>query len=108
MDTQRPQRGQTAEIYFAARSHIGTSPRRTLLEDRSRADRISTASGLDMTLAVVADGPSIPAPCGICRQFLAEFGQDLQLVLANRQGQLKRVKLQELLPGAFTGEHLRC
>ena len=52
------------------------------------------------SLAVVADGPSLPAPCGICRQFLSEFGQDLQIILANRQGQLEQVRLQELLPGA--------
>lgn len=69
---------------------------------------VSNGEKLFKALAVVADGPSIPAPCGICRQFLAEFGQDLQLILANRQGQPRRVKLQELLPGAFTGEHLRC
>jgi cytidine deaminase len=72
------------------------------------AKAVSSGEKLFKALAVVADGPSIPAPCGICRQFLAEFGQDLQLILANRQGQPKRVKLQELLPGAFTGEHLRC
>ena len=57
-------------------------------------------------LAVVADGTSPPAPCGLCRQFLAEFGQDLQVILANRQGQLRHVRLQELLPGAFTRQDL--
>jgi serine/threonine protein phosphatase PrpC len=44
------------EVRSAARSHIGASPLRTLLEDRSRGERVRTASGLEMVLGVVADG----------------------------------------------------
>jgi serine/threonine protein phosphatase PrpC len=44
------------EVRSAARSHIGASPLRTLLEDRSRSERIRTASGLELVLGVVADG----------------------------------------------------
>ena len=41
---------------MAAASHIGASPRRTLLEDRARAELIATAGGLQIALGVVADG----------------------------------------------------
>jgi serine/threonine protein phosphatase PrpC len=44
------------EIRSAARSHIGASPLRTLLEDRSRSETIRTAAGVEMALGVVADG----------------------------------------------------
>lgn len=44
------------EVLYAALSHIGASPRRTLLEDRSCAMEIQTAGGLTMTLGVVSDG----------------------------------------------------
>lgn len=44
------------EIRTAAASHIGASPRRTLLEDRSRAEVLNTAGGIRMALGVVADG----------------------------------------------------
>jgi protein phosphatase len=44
------------EIRFAARSHIGASPKRELLEDRSRVELIRTGSGTQIVLGVVADG----------------------------------------------------
>lgn len=44
------------EIRFAAKSHIGASPQRELLEDRARAERIQTGSGIPITLGIVADG----------------------------------------------------
>jgi serine/threonine protein phosphatase PrpC len=44
------------EILFASLSHIGASPRRTLLEDRSGAEKIQTAGGLTLTLGIVSDG----------------------------------------------------
>ncbi|HLF81468.1 MAG TPA: PP2C family protein-serine/threonine phosphatase, partial [Anaerolineales bacterium] len=43
-------------VRMATASHIGASPRRTLLEDRARAELITTAGGLQMVLGVVADG----------------------------------------------------
>jgi protein phosphatase len=47
---------RTGEILTAAVSHIGASPKRRLLEDRSRAGVIRTAGGVTMALGVVADG----------------------------------------------------
>jgi len=41
---------------FAAQSHIGASPLRVLLEDRSRSEVLRTSAGLEMVLGVVADG----------------------------------------------------
>lgn len=41
-------------------------------------------------------------PCGSCRQVMAEFGVDTQVIIANEQGQvLKECTVAELLPGAF-------
>jgi serine/threonine protein phosphatase PrpC len=42
--------------YSEAISHIGASPRRTLLEDRSRVGLVRTAAGLSIILSVVSDG----------------------------------------------------
>lgn len=46
----------TDEVRYASLSHIGTSPRRMLLEDRSSAEIIQTAGGLTLTLGIVSDG----------------------------------------------------
>ncbi|MGH2524983.1 MAG: cytidine deaminase, partial [Anaerolineales bacterium] len=41
-------------------------------------------------------------PCGSCRQFLAEFGLDVLVLVADGQGSiLKRATVRELLPDSF-------
>ncbi|MGA9350024.1 MAG: cytidine deaminase [Anaerolineae bacterium] len=45
-------------------------------------------------------------PCGACRQVLMEFGEDTQVIVANRAGEYRVFTLQELLPEAFTPKHL--
>lgn len=47
------------------------------------------------------------APCGSCRQVLAEFGLDTRVLIADEDGKLVReLSVGELLPGAFTPEYL--
>ncbi len=53
-------------------------------------------------LVVVTDAETPAAPCGLCRQMLAEFGLDLVVTLCGRSGPAERVRLGELLPYAFT------
>lgn len=56
-------------------------------------------------IAVVTDNGG--APCGGCRQVLAEFGLDTIILIANGAGQLlKELTVKEVLPEAFTPEHL--
>ena len=52
-------------------------------------------------MAIVADSQPLTYPCGACRQMIWEFGPDLQLILANTKGDIKRVALRDLLPEAF-------
>lgn len=52
-------------------------------------------------LALVADTPQPPTPCGACRQVLYEFAPDLWIIAANLQGQQRMFRLAELLPEAF-------
>ncbi len=57
-------------------------------------------------LAVVTDNGG--SPCGSCRQMLAEFGLDLQVLLLNGEGAVVReTTLRDLLPDAFTPESLK-
>jgi cytidine deaminase len=55
---------------------------------------------------VLTRGPSPAAPCGICRQVLSEFADDMPILLAAVDGKgrvvaKERARLQELLPRAF-------
>lgn len=53
-------------------------------------------------IAVVTEAKKPAAPCGLCRQMLAEFGLDLKVLIVGRQGLDSVVTLDELLPQAFT------
>lgn len=53
-------------------------------------------------IAIVASSNDFTYPCGICRQFLSEFSKDLVIVLSNKEGEVKEVRLTELLPYAFS------
>lgn len=54
-----------------------------------------------VTTQVEPPGP----PCGACRQVLAEFGLDLEVIAAGPKSE-RRWALQALLPDAFTRESL--
>lgn len=48
------------------------------------------------------------APCGSCRQVLAEFGLDIEVLLADEGGNLlQQSTVRDLLPGAFLGQDLK-
>ena len=56
---------------------------------------------------VVATGSEPPgAPCGACRQFLREFGPELEVLVVGPQSK-RSWSMAELLPGAFGPENLR-
>jgi cytidine deaminase len=45
-------------------------------------------------------------PCGACRQVLMEFGDDIQVIVADTVGHRKVFALTDLLPEGFTPKHL--
>lgn len=51
-----------------------------------------------IVVATDADPPA--SPCGACRQLLAEFGLDLEVIAVGPKGE-RRWTLRELLPDAF-------
>jgi len=56
---------------------------------------------------VIAGSPMPVTPCGGCRQKLAEFGAgDARITMATTGGVEQVMTLDELLPGAFTTDHM--
>jgi len=53
-------------------------------------------------IAIVADTKNPCPPCGICRQALYEFAQNLEVVMANTKGRTRKVKLKKLLAHPFS------
>jgi len=54
-------------------------------------------------IVIVADTEEPASPCGACRQVLAEFNPDLEIVLANFRGKSLNFRLSELLPRPTAG-----
>ena len=74
----------------------------TICAERVAIFAAVAAGARDLTaLAVIADTPDPVAPCGLCRQVLAEFSPDCRVLMANTAGQIRLANLQELLPMAF-------
>ncbi|MBI3735647.1 cytidine deaminase [Candidatus Sumerlaeota bacterium] len=52
-------------------------------------------------IAIYTDTDDPTPPCGACRQVLAEFGGDIAIHLAARDGKTATYQLGELLPRSF-------
>lgn len=60
-----------------------------------------------VAMAVVAPCKGRPgAPCGACRQFIAEFNGDLPIIMSNPDGQVLVMSMRDLLPEQFTKSSL--
>lgn len=57
-------------------------------------------------IAIVADTAQPTPPCGACRQWLWEFGGDLEVILANLDRETARYRLSALLPHPFDARAL--
>ncbi|MUM64523.1 cytidine deaminase [Acidianus infernus] len=49
---------------------------------------------------ITSDGKGI-MPCGACRQVLAEFSENMEVITLDKDGNVIRFKLNDLLPHAF-------
>ncbi len=79
----------------------------TICAERAAVTAAVQAGARRFRRIVIASDSEPPAPpCGACRQVLAEFGLELE-VLAVGPKQSKRWILRDLLPDAFTPDLLR-
>ncbi|MDR2501917.1 MAG: cytidine deaminase [Oscillospiraceae bacterium] len=53
-------------------------------------------------LAVISDGVNYTMPCGACRQMLAEFSPQLEILAVRGDGRYVSHTLDKLLPHPFT------
>jgi cytidine deaminase len=53
-------------------------------------------------IAVSSDSEEGSFPCGICRQFIGEFGEDIKIITGKSDGEIRVNRVSELLPNAFS------
>ena len=63
----------------------------------------AVSEGCRRLLAIAVASPDGDAPpCGICRQFLSEFGRDMEVITGTEAERLARSPLSDLLPAGFS------
>lgn len=78
----------------------------TICAERVAAVKAVSEGERDFTAIAVATANG-GTPCGSCRQFLAEFGVDVAVLIVDGQGQIvKTTTLADLLPDSFGPAHL--
>ena len=57
-------------------------------------------------IAVVGSDVKTSFPCGVCRQFMVEFGKDIKVICAKTIDSYEIYTLEELLPHSFGPDNL--
>jgi cytidine deaminase len=96
----------SGKIYDGANVENAAYPTTMCAERVAVFKAVSEGERSFQAIAVVTENGG--APCGSCRQVLAEFGLDTIVIVARTDGSVvAEVPLRELLPGAFTPADLK-
>lgn len=98
-------RTKTGRIYTGVNVENAAYPHTMCAERVAIFKAISEGESEFEVIAVVTNNGG--SPCGGCRQVMAEFGLDMIVLIADGDGNLqKEMTVAELLPEAFTPDHL--
>jgi coenzyme F420-0:L-glutamate ligase/homotetrameric cytidine deaminase len=93
-------------VYAAANVENASSGAAICAERAAIAKAVSEGLRDFEALAVVAEAEEPVGPCGICRQTLLEFGEEIRVIMANTRGDAEIATVAELLPKGFTRKSL--
>lgn len=87
---------------FAAANVENCIPALSICAERNAmAAAASAGQRRPVAVAVVTDTSPPSRPCGLCRQTLTEFADDLPILMCNPQGEREEVRLSEIFPQRF-------
>ena len=99
-------RTKTGRIYTGVNVENAAYPHTMCAERVAIFKAVSDGESEFDAIAVVTNNGG--SPCGGCRQVMAEFGLDTIVLIADGDGKLqKEMTVAELLPEAFTPDHLQ-
>ncbi len=59
------------------------------------------------SIAIASDDENYCPPCGACRQVISDLCGDIDIIMINKNEELKVLKISELLPFAFGDDNLK-
>ena len=93
--------GASGQIYRGCNVENASIGATVCAERTAIGNAVTHGERTPTAICVVTDMDEPAAPCGICRQVLAEFSRELPILLANLAGDRELVTLDELLPRRF-------
>ncbi len=93
--------GENGTIYTGVNVENVTFGLTTCAEQTAFLKAVSEGVRSFTKIAVCTEKSPPAAPCGLCRQMMVEFCEDLDILLVNPAGEMKRVRLSEIMPGPF-------
>jgi cytidine deaminase len=100
-------RGDNGKIYTGANVENASYGMSICAERNAVAAAVLDGVRRIVAAAVVTASSPPVAPCGACRQTLAEFADDLPIALTNERGERRDTTLRQLLPMAFGPNDLK-
>lgn len=99
-------RTKTGRVYTGVNVENAAYPQTMCAERVAIFKAVSEGEKEFEVITVVTDNGG--SPCGGCRQVMAEFGLDTLVIMADKNGRIvKETTVGELLPEAFTPDHLK-
>lgn len=96
---------RSGKVYTGVNVENAVFPLTNCAERTAVFEAVSSGDRDFEAIAVVTENGG--TPCGSCRQVLAEFGLDIQVIIAKTTGEITQVILvRDLLPYAFTPSDL--
>jgi cytidine deaminase len=92
--------GATGNVYSGANVENASYGLSICAERTAYVKAISEGESEFIAIAVMTDNGG--SPCGACRQFMAEFGLNTLVIVANKKLDYQIATVGDLLPDAFT------
>lgn len=92
---------EDGSIWAAANIENGIPALSICAERNAIAAAASAGLRRPQAVAVVTATSPPSRPCGLCRQTLTEFADDLPILVCNTQGEREEVRLSEIFPQRF-------
>ncbi|SFK04016.1 cytidine deaminase [Celeribacter neptunius] len=100
-------RADSGAIYTGVNVENAAYPEGTCAEAGAIAAMVLGGDTRIAEVAVIGDSDDPVPPCGGCRQKIREFaGPEVKVSMLSRTGKLLTMTVGELLPGAFTPDHM--
>ena len=101
-------KAKNGSVFSGCNVENAAYPEGTCAEAGAIAAMIASGEREIIEVVVAADSQTPVTPCGGCRQKLAEFSNSNVIVIfSNLNGEVGRMTVEQLLPGAFEKEQMR-